>query len=68
MKITFKVELSNRLLRGRAVGNNYLVVRYVDGCRANTIAQWCNDAEGARGQAAHLNAREAQKARKAASS
>lgn len=60
-EITFKVELANRVSRGRAVGNDYLVVRYVDGCRANIIARWGAEEVSARMQCLKLNQREREK-------
>ncbi len=37
MATTYQVELANRIVRGRAVGNLYGVARYVDGQRMGWV-------------------------------
>lgn len=55
MAIEFRVELYNLTARGRAVGNGYMVVRFVDGCRANTIKQFAGNEQAARNFCRYLN-------------
>jgi hypothetical protein len=38
-KITYIIELANKIERGRCVGNLYGVARYIDGCRNTWVLQ-----------------------------
>lgn len=37
--ITYKLELANKIERGRCVGNLYGVARYIDGCRNTYVLE-----------------------------
>jgi hypothetical protein len=54
-KVTFKVELANKVFRGRVVGNLYGVGRYVNGCRNTWVLVPQEDEELARETAKDLN-------------
>lgn len=51
-KLEARVEIYNIVERGRAVGTGYMVVRYVEGCRANVLKQFGRDELAARSFAA----------------
>lgn len=56
MAIEFKVELYNLFTPGARIPvNGWLVARYVDGCRANTIKSFEGDERGARNFCDYLN-------------
>lgn len=56
MAIDFKVELYNWFPAGsHNPSNGWLVARYVDGCRANTIKSFEADEQGARNFCRYLN-------------
>ncbi len=56
MAICFKVELYNLFRQGSlSPTNGWRVVRYVDGCRANTVKEFAADEHGARNFCRFLN-------------
>lgn len=54
---TAKIEIYNICNGARAVGTGWMVVRYVDGCRANVLKRFEKDERAARQFAASWNTR-----------